>query len=1603
MSVHPGVEREGAKIMMANSSSGDGSICGGEPFWNTTLLVEGDWPRFTDCFINTVLVWTPCLFLWLPLPFYLHGTARKHDVTALPVTCLNSAKTFFSAMLSLLGVVILIQHCSILLDGEGYPVAVYLADALRIVSYACAAVLTQWERKHDVITSGVQFTFWLILSCCDIIPFYTLIIQNVQAHDLMTFSLYCVIFGFELVQLVLFCFSEAPSYRRNSSYHSFDREPCPEVTASFLSQIMFAWMTKFVYRGWRKDLEENDLFNLNPRDTSRVLVPPFEHEWFLEKQRFHHRQMEKMDKDGYISMNGSPDESFKSSSGAASGQYVQPDSDGLTETTALVVNRKRQHQSTSDSDTSYGSGERETKKGKDKPHPSLFRVLAKLVGPWLVLGFLQKVASDCFFVLSPVLLGLLIDYAATDNSLTSWQGYSVAVLMFLAQVAKSVLFNFSFWSSQVAGMQLKTMLIAAIYKKSLTMNSKARRVATGGEIVNLMSVDCQRIQDVMNFFFYAWTTPIQVVMVVAVLYFYIGPSVFAGVITLILLVPLNSYTANRQQVYNRENLKVKDDRLRLTNEVLSGMKVLKLYAWEPSFEKKICDIREKETRLLMKIAYLNITMGVCWYLAPFLVTLATFACFVESSEDNVLDARRAFVTLSLLNMLRVPLALLATIISMTAQAIVSIQRINKFLCVDDLDPTVVRIDNEAEEAVSVRGGTFTWDRRHLPLLRNLNLSIGVGKLVAVVGPVGSGKSSLISACLGEMEKITGRVTLKSAVAYVPQQAWIQNATLRDNILFGKHFDERRYKQVLRTCALKRDLEILSAGDMTEIGEKGINLSGGQKQRVSLARAVYSDSDIFFFDDPLSAVDSHVGKHIFNKVMGPKGVLRDKTRVLVTHGVHWLPMVDEVLVMSEGTVTEQGTYDQLLSHNGPFAQFLKQHLLQRTEDEDEDPEISSLMNKIRSDVDTATSDAATSGDELNRLVRMRRRKYSRSKTDLATQTKTTTTRRDSTYVEEEEPDRGRLTRDETMESGKVKRDVFLAYLRSAGTLPFSLSLLFFMAFQAASAASNFWLSTWTDDPFLVTASVSFNETLTGEYRDRNNYYLTIFGVFGIAQLVTVMFNNVLYWVRMVVAAKTIHHRLLVCVLRAPMAFFDTTPIGRMMNRFSRDVETMDNNLPIIIKDVLNTATLSIVTIVVISISTPLFLILVVPVVILFFFIQSFYIPTSRQLKRIESVTRSPIYTHFSETISGGPCIRAYRATERFLEESKSRVDRNQSFYFASVGANRWLGMNLEMVANVIVFGAAIFAVVTPGIEGGAIGLSVSYAMQISSCLTWMVRQLSDLETNIVSVERIKEYSELDSEAPWVSAHRRPVPSWPINGRVMFSNYSTRYRPGLDLVLKGVTFTIEPGQKVGIVGRTGAGKSSLTLSLFRLIESAGGCIMIDGVNIADIGLHDLRSRITILPQDPVLFSGSLRMNLDPLDQYSDDHIWKALDRAHLTRFAEDLPEGLDYDVGEEGQSLSVGQRQLVCLARTLLRRTKILVLDEATAAVDMETDNLIQNTIRSAFSHSTIITIAHRLHTIMDYDRVLVLGGGLVKEFDAPHVLLADRTSIFYGMAKDADLV
>ncbi|MGH0129637.1 UNVERIFIED_CONTAM: hypothetical protein FKN15_048342 [Acipenser sinensis] len=1368
------------------------SLDGSDPFWDWNRTWYTPNPDLTQCFQNTVLVWIPCIYLWVCAPLYclyLHNHNRGY----IRMSHLNRAKTVFGFLLWIICWADVFYSFWERSHGTSVAPVYLVSPTLLGITMLVAVFLVQYERIKGVQSSGVMLGFWLIAVVCAAITFRSKILQ------------------------------------------ALNENPCPESSASFLSKITFWWITGLMMQGYKRPLEERDLWSLSEDDKSQGVVAQLVRSWQYQCAKIKR-----------------PLEMVYSPKHTAKREAAEKKEGPVDEAEVLIVKK--------------------TQKGKE---PSLLLAMCHTFGPYFLISFLYKFMHDILMFVGPEILKQLILFVK-DSSAPYWQGFFYTVLLFLCACLQTLLLQKYFHVCFMTGMRLRTSIVGAVYRKALIITNAARRTSTVGEIVNLMSVDAQRLVDLMTYINMIWSAPLQVVLALYFLWQNLGPSVLAGVAVMVLMVPVNAMMAMKTKTYQVAQMKNKDNRIKLMNEVLNGMKVLKLYAWELAFKDKVLEIRQSELKVLKKIAYLAAISTFTWVCAPFLVALSTFAVYVLVDENNVLDAEKAFVSLALFNILRFPLNMLPMVISSMVQASVSLKRLHVFLSHEELE----------EDSV---------DRKAI-----------------------------------------------SGLAYVPQQAWIQNATLRENIVFGQERKERWYQRVVEACALMPDLEILPAGDETEIGEKGVNLSGGQKQRVSLARAVYCECAVYLLDDPLSAVDAHVGKHIFDKVIGPKGVLQSKTRVLVTHGLSYLPQVDLILVLVDGEITEMGSYQELLNRQGAFAEFLHTYANAEKDKGEEDSnsptskDLKGLENGAPAALFRPRSTGSGAGVDSDKH---------RSSNDVSGKHNKPGT------------EAGKLTEADKAQTGKVKLSVFWEYIKAIGFFLSFLSVFLFFCHHCFSLASNYWLSLWTDDP-VINGTQSHTKMRLGVY-----------GVLGLSQGVAVFSYSIIVSIGGVLASRHLHQTMLHNVLRSPMSFFERTPSGNLVNRFSKETDTIDSVIPSIIKMFLGSLFNVLACCVVILIATPIVAIIIPPLGLLYFFVQRFYVASSRQLKRLESVSRSPVYSHFNETLLGASVIRAFREQQRFIRESDNRVDHNQKAYYPSIVANRWLAVRLEFVGNCIVLAAALFAVVArDSLSPGIVGLSISYALQ----------------------------------AMWRVEKTAPPQAWPTRGHIEIRDYGLRYREDLELVLKNISFTIEGGKKVGIVGRTGAGKSSLTLGLFRIIEPAQGKILIDGVNIADLGLHDLRSRITIIPQDPVLFSGTLRMNLDPFDAYSDEEVWNSLELAHLKNFVSGLPDRLNHECSEGGENLSLGQRQLVCLARALLRKTKILVLDEATAAVDLETDNLIQSTIRSQFEECTVLTIAHRLNTVMDYTRVLVLDKGQIVEFDSPASLL-DKKGVFFKMAKDSGLV
>uniref|UniRef100_A0AAQ5XXH7 ABC-type glutathione-S-conjugate transporter n=1 Tax=Amphiprion ocellaris TaxID=80972 RepID=A0AAQ5XXH7_AMPOC len=1462
--------------------------------WNRTWYTAN--PDLTQCFQNTVLVWVPCIYLWLLVPFYcLH--LYCHDRGRIQMSCLCTAKMVLGFLLASFGFV---EFFYILLERSQeiqQHMVFLLSPIIRSMTVILALCIIQLERIRGCRSSVFLFLFWVLAVVCSLVPLRAKIQLAMDE-----------VFPRSTVNRRL-CVSQNPLSGERftakttvSLVSNLLQNPCPVKDASFLSKILFWWFTGLVVKGYRTPLEAEDLWTLREEDTSHKIISELQEDW-TEKAL---------------------------ASGVAMGSRLQDQAQLL---------RKLQKEQISGF--------------------FLLRTLARNFGPYFLTGTLINVL---LLFLHSLLLGFM-----RDEDAPLWKGYFYATLMFLLSCLQS-LFNHQYmYTCFTVGMRVKTAVMGLVYRKSLVINSSARRTCTVGEIVNLVSADTQKLMDFVVYFNAVWLAPIEIALCLFFLWQHLGPSALAGIATVILIFPLNGFIAKkRSKLQVKIQMKFMDGRIRLMNEILNGIKILKFYAWEKAFLEQVLGYREKELKALKKSQILYSISIASFNSSSFLVRIAfaMFGVYVGLDDRNVLDAQKVFVSMALINILKTPLSQLPFAISTTMQAVVSLRRLGKYLCSEEL-----KVDNVSK--------TY----RTIPVIADrIDVRVPRGSLVAVVGHVGSGKSSLLSAMLGETEKRSGQVSVKGSVAYVPQQAWIQNATVQDNIIFGREKLKTWYHRVLEACALLPDLDILPAGDATEIGEKGLNLSGGQKQRVSLARAVYRKADVYLLDDPLSAVDAHVGQHIFDKVIGPKGVLRDKTRILVTHGMSFLPQADLILVLVDGEITESGSYQELLSRHGAFADFI--HTFASTEGDTTNTNLQNMEPVSETDQEQVPEDLG----KLTEVDKARTGRWPKNLKNLKLLILDFRTMpKFLNYLG--------LTGTFCVLLQQVRLEMYKKYFKTIG-LAIIIPIVFLYAFQqGASLAYNYWLSMWADDPVVNGTQIDAD------------LKLTVFGALGFVQgqlvlRVAIFGTTVAISICGIIASRQLHMDLLINVLRSPMSFFECTPSGNLLNRFAKEIDAIDCMVPEGLKMMLSYVFKLMEVCIIVMMATPFAIVIILPLAFLYAFVQSFYVATSCQLRRLEAVSRSPIYTHFNETVQGASVIRAFGEQSRFILQANQRLAcprLNHCFI------HRWLAVNLEFVGNGVVLAAAILSVMGKStLSPGIVGLAVSHSLQVTGILSWIVRSWTDVENNIVSVERVNEYADTAKEASWCIEGSSLPQAWPQKGTIEFQDYGLQYRKGLELALKGITLNIQEREKVGLVGRTGAGKSSLALGIFRILEAAKGKIFIDGVNIAEIGLHDLRSRITIIPQDPVLFSGSLRMNLDPFDTYTDEEVWSSLELAHLKNFVSNLPDKLNYECSEGGENLSLGQRQLVCLARALLRKTKILVLDEATAAVDLETDTLIQSTIRTQFEDCTVLTIAHRLNTIMDYTRVIVMDRGHISEMDSPANLISQRGQ-FYRMCREAGLV
>ncbi len=1122
----------------------------------------------------------------------------------------------------------------------------------------------------------------------------------------------------------------------------------------------------------------------------------------------------------------------------------------------------------------------------EKKHPSLWLAMFHSFGGPYFRGAAIKTISDVLNFAQPQLLRLLITFVdsyRTDKPQPLIRGAAIALAMFAVSVTQTACLHQYFQRSFETGMRIKSSLIAAIYSKSTRLSNEGRASKSTGDIVNYMAVDTQRLQDLAQYGQQLWSAPFQIILCMLSLYQLLGYSCFAGVAAMFVMIPVNGLIARWMKTLQKEQMKNKDARTKLISEILNNMKSIKLYAWTTAFANRLNVIRnDQELKTLRKIGATQAFSTFTWSTTPFLVSCSTFGVFVLT-QNRALTTDIVFPALTLFNLLTFPLAILPMVITAIVEASVAVSRITDYLTADELQENAVirepAVDDNGDESVRIRDASFTWDRNaEQKTLQNINFSAHKGELTCIVGRVGSGKSSLLQAVLGDLWKVNGEVVLRGKSAYVPQSAWVMNASVKENIVFGHRWDPQFYEKTVHACALHDDFLQLPDGDQTEVGERGISLSGGQKARLTLARAVYARADVYLLDDCLSAVDQHVGRHLIDKVLGPKGLLAGKTRILATNSIPVLMEADMILLLREGQVFERGSYDQLMAMKGEIANLIK---TSQNEDQSE-AESHAATESVVSDEESTMYDGSPVDDDEDQAEAEAAQENVAHLAPLrpggatARRVSNNTLRRASTASFR--GPRGKLSDEEGgaiqskqtkefSEQGKVKWSVYGEYAKTSNLAAVIVYLLLLIGAQTSSVGASVWLKHWSE--------------INQKYGGNPNVgkFIGIYFAFGVGSAALVVVQTLILWIFCSIeASRKLHERMAHAIFRSPMSFFETTPAGRILNRFSSDIYRVDEVLARTFNMLFVNAARAGFTLVVISASTPVFIALIIPLGALYLYIQRYYLRTSRELKRLDSVSRSPIYAHFQESLSGMSTIRAYNQQKRFELENEWRVDANLRAYYPSISANRWLAVRLEFLGSIIILAAAGFAIISVAshsdLSAGMVGLAMSYALQITQSLNWIVRQTVEVETNIVSVERVLEYAALPSEAPEIISKNRPPISWPSQGGVSFNNYSTRYRQGLDLVLRNINLQIKSNEKIGVVGRTGAGKSSLTLALFRIIEPAEGFVSIDNLNTSTIGLLDLRRRLAIIPQDAALFEGTVRDNLDPGHVHDDTELWSVL---------------------------------------------------------------------------------------------------------------------------------
>uniref|UniRef100_A0A3B3TTS7 ATP-binding cassette, sub-family C (CFTR/MRP), member 8 n=1 Tax=Poecilia latipinna TaxID=48699 RepID=A0A3B3TTS7_9TELE len=1232
-----------------------------------------------------------------------------------------------------------------------------------------------------------------------------------------------------------------------------------------------------------------------------------------------------------------------------------------------------------------------------------FRIMADLLGfagPLCISGIVHHISKDNRTIQQPMKL-LGIYFISSKEFLEN--AYVLAVLLFITLLLQRTFLQASYYVAIETGINLRGAIQTKIYNKIMRLctSNMSMGELNVAQICNLVAIDTNQL---MWFFFLCpnlWAMPVQIILGVILLYYLLGISALIGATVIAVLAPVQYFVATKLSQTQKNTLEYSSERLKKTNELLRGIKLLKLYAWEHIFRDSVEETRGKELTSLQAFAlYTSISIFMNAAI-PIAAVLTTFVVHVHISEDADLSPAVAFASLSLFHILVTPLFLLSSVVRSTVKALVSVQKLSEFFSSDEIgeeqEPKAtvssVLVSYETQiylllllfflhvflsrllNCFQITSGYFTWTDGP-PTLSDVDIKIPFGKLTMIVGQVGCGKSSLLLAALGEMQRVSGTVIWnrkRCPVAYASQKPWLLNSSVVENITFEMPMIKSRYKAVIEACSLQPDIDILPQGDQTEIGERGIILSGGQKQRISVARALYQQTNVVFLDDPFSALDIHLSDHLMQD--GILKLLREEKRtvVLVTHKLQYLPHADWIIAMKDRTIQTEGTLKDIQNSEPELFRQWK-----------------TLMH--RQDREFETETVAENMTNLERK-NLRRAMYSR----------------EALRTEEDEEEESLDSDDDDNLSQVMRQRATIpwrscsTYLSSAGLLLLTLLLLSQLLKHSLMVAIDYWLAHWTSHVITTKIDASaHNCTLVKDCGFSHSWYLSVFSVLCCLGIVLCLATSVtVEWTGLKVA-KELHHNLLNKIILAPMRLFETTPLGSILNRFSTDTNTIDQHIPTTLECLSRSTLLCLSALGVISYVTPVFLIALLPLAVACYFIQKYFRVASRDLQQLEDATQLPLLSHFSETVEGLSTIRALRYEPRFRQRLLQFTDANNIASLFLTAANRWLEVRMEYVGACVVLVAAVASITNSlynQLPPGLVGLGLTYALMVSNYMNWMVRNLADMEVQLGSVKRINGLLKTEPENYEGLLSVSQVPDgWPRQGEIKIQNLSVRYDTTLKPVLKNVNAHVHPGQKVGICGRTGSGKSSFSLAFFRMVDMFEGRVVIDNIDISKLPLQTLRSRLSIILQDPFLFSGTIRFNLDPEMKATDEMLWEALEIAQLKPVVKTLPGGLDAMVTEGGENFSQGQRQLFCLARAFVRKSSILIMDEATASIDMATESILQKVVMTSFADRTVVTIAHRVHTILNADLVIVMKRGIILEYDTPQALLDREDSVFASFVR-----